>query len=160
MEKLKKQAKAAPASEEGEDTEEDSETEDSGSEDLEEETEDNLEEIPADLETETLDDQVAALRQRTHQWAVKAVKAGKLVTKPRGHKPELLAKYEADVEQFARRLIGRIILPGEWFLVRWGGTRKGSGTFYTRPQLAVPTVKRTLEPFRANASYSSKTLRR
>ena len=28
--------------------------------------------------------------------------------------------------------------------MRWGGTRKGSGTFYTRPGLAVPTVHRTL----------------
>src|SRR5439155_14724679 len=37
-------------------------------------------------------------------------------------------------------------LPGEWYLVRWGGTRKGSGTFYTRPGLAVPTVHRTLRP--------------
>jgi len=32
------------------------------------------------------------------------------------------------------------------YLVRWGGTRKGSGTFYTKPGLAVPTVHRTLEP--------------
>jgi hypothetical protein len=39
-----------------------------------------------------------------------------------------------------------VVLPGEWFLVRWGGTRKGAGTFYTRPQLAVPTVQRTLRP--------------
>lgn len=30
--------------------------------------------------------------------------------------------------------------------MRWGGTRKSSGTFYTRPQLASPTVRRTLEP--------------
>ena len=30
--------------------------------------------------------------------------------------------------------------------MRWGGTRKGSGTFYTRPGLAVPTVHRTLRP--------------
>jgi hypothetical protein len=37
-------------------------------------------------------------------------------------------------------------MPGEWFLVRWGGTRKGAGTFYTRPQLAGPTVRRTLRP--------------
>ena len=29
---------------------------------------------------------------------------------------------------------------------RWGGTRKGSGSFYTRPGLAVPTVQRTLRP--------------
>ncbi len=33
-----------------------------------------------------------------------------------------------------------------WYLVRWGGTRKGSGAFYTRPGLAVPTVQRTLRP--------------
>ena len=30
--------------------------------------------------------------------------------------------------------------------MRWGGTRKGSGSFYTRPGLAVPTVQRTLRP--------------
>ncbi len=36
--------------------------------------------------------------------------------------------------------------PGEFYLVRAGNTRKGTGTFYTRPQLAVPTVHRTLEP--------------
>ena len=46
----------------------------------------------------------------------------------------------------ARQLVIRVILPGEWYLVRWGGTRKGSGTFYTRPGLAVPTVQRTLRP--------------
>ncbi|MCA8975919.1 MAG: hypothetical protein KDC98_14450, partial [Planctomycetes bacterium] len=46
----------------------------------------------------------------------------------------------------ARQLVRRVVLPGEWFLVRWGGTRKGSGTFYTRPGLAVPTVQRALRP--------------
>ena len=35
---------------------------------------------------------------------------------------------------------------GEWYLVRWGGTRKGAGTFYTRPGLSLPTIRRTLEP--------------
>ena len=39
-----------------------------------------------------------------------------------------------------------MVLPGEWYLVRWGGTRKGSGSFYTRPGLAIPTVHRTLRP--------------
>ena len=43
-------------------------------------------------------------------------------------------------------MIARVVLPGEWYLVRWGGTRKGSGSFYTRPGLAVPTVQRTLRP--------------
>ena len=28
--------------------------------------------------------------------------------------------------------------------MRWGGTRKGSGSFYTRPGLTIPTVQRTL----------------
>ena len=40
----------------------------------------------------------------------------------------------------------KVVLPGEWYLVRWGGTRKGAGTFYTRPQLAIPTAHRTLRP--------------
>ena len=142
VEKLKKQAKSSTAGEESEESEEE-EIIDEG---LEEE--DLAEEEMADLEPELLipDDQVADLRDRAHQWAVKAVKVGKLVAKPKGKKPDVLGKYEAEVSQLAKRLIARIILPGEWFLVRWGGTRKGSGTFYTRPQLAIPTVRRTLEP--------------
>ena len=43
-------------------------------------------------------------------------------------------------------LIKRVVATGEFYLVRAGNTRKGTGTFYTRPQLAVPTVHRTLEP--------------
>ena len=39
-----------------------------------------------------------------------------------------------------------MVATGEFYLVRAGNTRKGTGTFYTRPQLAVPTVHRTLEP--------------
>lgn len=86
------------------------------------------------------------LRERAEAWARKAVKAGNLVNKPRGRSAETLAAYEAEVADYARRLIDRRIRPGEWFLVRWGGTRKGSGTFYTRPQLGVPLVRRTLQP--------------
>ena len=36
-----------------------------------------------------------------------------------------------------------MVATGEFYLVRAGNTRKGTGTFYTRPQLAVPTVHRT-----------------
>ncbi|MFO0686899.1 MAG: DNA methyltransferase [Sandaracinus sp.] len=54
--------------------------------------------------------------------------------------------FDDDVTNRVRALVGRVVLPGEWFLVRWGGTRKGAGTFYTRPQLAGPTTRRTLEP--------------
>jgi hypothetical protein len=39
-----------------------------------------------------------------------------------------------------------VYAPGEFYLVRWGGTRKGSGTFYTPPALAEPTTRRTLQP--------------
>jgi hypothetical protein len=38
------------------------------------------------------------------------------------------------------------VATGEFYLVRAGNIRKGTGTHYTRPQLAVPTVHRTLEP--------------
>ena len=60
--------------------------------------------------------------------------------------PEKRLGYEDAVARKARQLVVRVVLPGEWYLVRWGGTRKGSGTFYTRPGLAVPTVHRTLRP--------------
>ena len=46
----------------------------------------------------------------------------------------------------ANKLIKRAAATGEYYLVRAGNTRKGTGTFYTRPQLAVPMVHRTLEP--------------
>ncbi|MEF8724032.1 MAG: hypothetical protein V5B30_16060 [Candidatus Accumulibacter delftensis] len=51
----------------------------------------------------------------------------------------------------ARQLCARLVAPGQFFLVRWGGTRKGAGTFYTRPQLAAPTVRRTLQPLAYDA---------
>jgi hypothetical protein len=82
-------------------------------------------------------DKAHAARERARTWARRAAIAGKLV--PR-------RATEADLIRTADALIARTILPGEWYLVRWGGTRKGSGTFYTRPELAVPTVQRTLRP--------------
>jgi hypothetical protein len=60
--------------------------------------------------------------------------------------PERQIQYDRAVADKAKQLVSKVALPGEWYLVRWGGTRKGSGTFYTRPQLAVPTVHRTLRP--------------
>jgi hypothetical protein len=60
--------------------------------------------------------------------------------------PEKRLVYEETVAAKARKLVTRVVLPGEWYLVRWGGTRKGAGTFYTRPGLAVPTVQRSLRP--------------
>lgn len=86
-------------------------------------------------------------RTRAEAWARRAVLAGKLVKSPRGAlTPEKRLAHEDAIARKARRLVDRVVLPGEWYLVRWGGTRKGSGTFYTRPGLAVPTVQRTLRP--------------
>jgi hypothetical protein len=86
-------------------------------------------------------------RTRAETWARRAVDVGNLVRRPRGAlTPERRLIYEDAISRKARQLVVRVILPGEWYVVRWGGTRKGSGTFYTRPGLAVPTVQRTLRP--------------
>ena len=86
-------------------------------------------------------------RYRADRWARRAVVAAGLVKKPpksatRGRH----RRYERQVGAEAGRLVARLVPPGEWYLVRWGGTRKGSGSFYTRPGLAIPTVQRTLRP--------------
>jgi len=86
---------------------------------------------------------------RALAWASKAAVAGKLVPKPkRGQTGKGQMAFGGDdaLTRAARSLIRRIVLPGDYFLIRWGGTRKGSGTFYTRPALAIPTVQRTLRP--------------
>ena len=88
-----------------------------------------------------------ATRTRAETWARHAAEAGKLVRKPKAPiTQEKQRKYEEDLGAKARQLVTHVVLAGEWYLVRWGGTRKGSGTFYTRPGLAVPTVRRTLRP--------------
>ena len=86
-------------------------------------------------------------RTRAETWARRAAQVAGLVRKPRGRStPERRLKDEQELSETARRLVARVVLPGEWYLVRWGGTRKGSGSFYTRPGLAIPTVHRTLRP--------------
>ncbi len=86
-------------------------------------------------------------RTRAEQWARRAVRAARLLPTPRGRDtPERRLAFESRLAAKARQLVARVVLPGEWYLVRWGGTRKGSGSFYTRPGLAVPTVQRTLRP--------------
>ena len=86
-------------------------------------------------------------RTRAETWARRAAQAAGLVRRRRGRDtPERRLAHERELALTARRLVARVVLPGEWYLVRWGGTRKGSGSFYTRPGLAVPTVQRTLRP--------------
>ena len=85
------------------------------------------------------------LRQRIHAWARRAAEAAKLVKKPKGKPtPEKQRDYDEGLDKAARALVPRTIFPGEWYLVREGNTRKGSGTFYTRPQLAGPITRRAL----------------
>ena len=86
-------------------------------------------------------------RTRAEEWARHAVQAARLLKKSRGRDtPERRLAFEHRLAAKARQLVARVVLPGEWYLIRWGGTRKGSGSFYTRPGLAVPTVQRTLRP--------------
>lgn len=146
VEKLRQNTGASAAGSEDEDGEEEDSEE---AEAIEDETEEGGEGVSPEPELVDVfeDDRVQHLRERARAWAVRAVKAGGLVPQPRGRRNDAaLAEYERAVVRVADTLIFRVVLPGEWFLVRWGGTRKGTGTFYTRPQLAIPTAQRTLRP--------------
>ena len=98
-------------------------------------------------EAEPDGDEFFITRTRAEEWARRAVRVGKLVKKPRGTlTSQRQLEWDDKIGKKARQIVARVVLPGEWYLVRWGGTRKGSGTFYTRPGLAVPTAHRTLRP--------------
>ena len=88
-------------------------------------------------------------RSRAEAWARHAALTAGLVKKPRSRsksQASLLSSHEDELARRAAQLVNRVVLPDEWYLVRWGGTRKGSGSFCTRPGLTVPTVQRTLRP--------------
>ncbi|KAA1258182.1 Eco57I restriction-modification methylase [Rubripirellula obstinata] len=108
---------------------------------------DEDDETSDDTEEESADDIRHTARTAAEAWAKRAIEVGKLVRKPRGAMtPEKQLGHQAAIDRKAKQIITKVVLPGERYLVRWGGTRKGSGTFYTRPQLAIPTVHRTLRP--------------
>ncbi len=108
---------------------------------------DETDDASGDSDEDTVDDARHTARARAEAWAQRAIKVGNLVTKPRGATTdEKKLQYQAALDRKAKQIVTKVVLPGEWYLVRWGGTRKGSGTFYTRPQLAIPTVHRTLRP--------------
>lgn len=106
---------------------------------------DTVEEEEEVLEASTLT-KADVLRQRALTWAMRAVEVGGFVKKPKGKREDLFYLYEKEREKKARTLIKRVLDQDEFYLIRRDGTRKGSGTFYTRPQLAVPIAQRTLEP--------------
>lgn len=135
----KENVTASAASEEEEAEEEAEEPTDAGEETVEAEAE------PAATEEAGLHggDYLDAV-ESARSWAKEAVVLAGLVGKQKAKEPN--SEYQARIEAEANRLIKRVVATGEFYLVRAGNTRKGTGTFYTRPQLAVPTVHRTLEP--------------
>ena len=117
---------------------------------VEEEDEPELQVAPADATDQRVGSDTDTRRRdrtRAEAWARRAAQVAGLVGKRRGRDtPERRLAHEQALGEAARGLVAHVVLPGEWYLVRWGGTRKGSGSFYTRPGLAVPTVQRTLRP--------------
>jgi hypothetical protein len=152
VEKAKVKKEAAASGEE--EAEEESEDEDAA-EEAAEADEPAAAETEPEAETGILEDLAGdarvQLRSRAVEWAKRAAVVGKLVKKPSSKKADALAAFEASLTAAADQLIADLKLPGELYLVRWGGTRKGAGTFYTRPQLTMPTVRRTLEPLIGDA---------
>jgi hypothetical protein len=143
--KVKKQS----SSQEDEEAEQDDDTEDNTDDDDEEAAladEDDERDPPSSTDDDSPDDLRHQARIRAEAWAYRAIEVAKLVKKPKGKHAQPLDTYQEQVKAAATQLIADLKLPGELYLVRWGGTRKGSGTFYTRPQLTLPTVRRTLEP--------------
>lgn len=84
--------------------------------------------------------------ERAERWLERAAVIAGRVKKPRSNKKGKDIDDAQALQSAAKQLCAQLIAPGEFYLVRWGGTRKGAGTFYTRPQLAAPTVRRTLKP--------------
>ena len=144
--KLKKESVTAPVASEEESADDESEEgpEPEATEELLAETE-----VVAEADSEMIDPALHAgdyldAQDRALKWAREAVVVAGLEArrKPKESEPA----YAERIEKAAKRLINRVVATGEFYLVRAGNTRKGSGTFYTKPQLAVPTVHRTLEP--------------
>jgi hypothetical protein len=165
VEKMAKSSKLSGGDDNAADEEEEFDTDDDA------EIEDDL---PEEQEVASADalhdesDETIANRTRAQTWARRAVVAGNLVSKPRGNLTAEKRRALEDaitakaLELIAKDVSGRprIIAHGEYFLVRWGGTRKGTGTFYTKPALAGPTVRRTLEPLCYEEVESEKQVRK
>lgn len=147
---LLKNLKDKNQKQDAEDEDEDEPADEEPDEELDEAEESEEDDSPADEDEDTTEDSQDRrnqVRSRAAEWARRAVVAGKLVKKPRkSPKSQTANEFDQAVATAAKGLVRRVVLPGEWYLVRWGGTRKGSGSFYTRPGLAVPTVQRTLQP--------------
>lgn len=160
FEALKKKDKAGDDSgdegdEDAEETADSEESEENADEETESVEDDSQEEIVAsdDSAEELILSEDHLVRANT--WLQRAAQIAGLVKKPRGRKANATGDEEQHaLEKAGKQLCVRMVAPGQFFLVRWGGTRKGAGTFYTRPQLAAPTVRRTLQPLAYEAVRS------
>ena len=135
--KLDKESSSAPKVEN-----ENGEDEETGHEIIEEEPE----EVTTTEEEEASEEDIAEMKiTEIMDWATNAVIVANKVKLPKG-KEKNVTLYNKEALRQAKKLVKRIVLPHEMYLIRGSGTRKGTGTFYTKPGLAVPTVHRTLEP--------------
>ena len=151
FEELKKKDKGASTEDDLGDDEGESLEEEAQYEELELDASDSDEEvIDEETDASTPDESEIVLSasdlERAQAWLERAAEIASLVKKPRRSKKGSDSDYKQARQNAARQLCVRIVAPGQFYLVRWGGTRKGAGTFYTRPQLAGPTVRRTLQP--------------
>jgi hypothetical protein len=152
FEELKMKDTGPAAEDEGDGEEESSEEEDQTDEleldvsDSDEEPEDVVAEETAALTGEEEIALSATDLERAQAWLERAAEVAGLVKKPRGKSAGNDSAYEQARRSAGKQLCAQLIAPGQFYLVRWGGTRKGAGTFYTRPQLAAPTVRRALQP--------------
>lgn len=92
-----------------------------------------------DEENDLLDE----VDRRAKSWALRVVQLEKKVKRTKSMDDYT---YNKACEKEADKLVIKILHEGEYYIASQGGTRKGSGTFYTKPGLAVPTTQRTLKP--------------
>lgn len=112
-----------------------------------EEQEEAQEGIRTSSDEEAIADERAEWSESVYSWAREIVKEAGIVKTPSKKAGAIEKKrWEAKVDKAADDLIKEVALPGDWYLIRWGGTRKGRGTFYTPPGLTAPTIRRTLKP--------------
>ena len=135
-------ASASDVDEGSDEASEDAEQPEEQEEIVEEEAAENDAE-PPELEGSRIGEYLAT-EEAARRWARDAVVLAGLSGRQRARETD--REYQARLDAESGKLIKRVTVPGEFYLVRAGNTRKGSGTFYTRPELAVPTVYRTLEP--------------
>mgnify|MGYP000910261971 CR=1 FL=1 len=157
---LAKAAKGDAAEEEESDEDTSDESEEAAAED---ETPDSAENEAEELLPISLEDadQIPLVDRSIEDLAAERIQGWKLraslALELKKKKSESDAAFQQRIERASRTVSVREVLPGEWYLVRWGGTRKGSGTFYTPPGLVEPTVRRTLAPLlydgEGDASY-------